>query len=238
MRHLFFSVSLALGLASGSLAYAQSSTETGNFDVYYAGIKAGELRYGMTRNGHGYAASGLVKSSGLVAAISDFRFRAESRGRISGDRYRPARYEESSDTGRRKSEKVIRYPGGVPTLERTDKPKEYWLNPRAQGDALDPLTAVWHLLRDRDADELCTMDESYFDGARRVRLTTSRPKKDGDKVACTGHYIRVGGFSKKEIREGTKFPFSVRYAPDGKGRYKLSRMDVKTLRGRAVLIRR
>lgn len=238
MRHLLHAVSLSLGLASATLAQAQSSTETGNFDVYYAGIKAGELRYGMKTNGATYAASGVVKSSGLVAAISDFRFRAESQGRVSGKSFRPSRYEESSDTGRRQSEKVIRYPGGVPTLERSDKPKDYWLDPRRNGDALDPLTAVWHLLRDRDSDELCNMDVSYFDGARRVRLTTSRPKTEGKTVHCTGHYIRVGGFSKKEVREGTKFPFKVSYEPNGDGRYKLSRMDVKTLRGRAVLIRR
>lgn len=238
MRHILHAAAISLGLASATLAKAETSTETGNFDVYYAGIKAGELRYGMKRNGASYAASGIVKSSGLVAAISDFRFRAESQGRVRGKTFRPSRYEESSDTGRRKSDKVIRYPGGVPTLERSDKPKDYWLDPRRNGDALDPLTAVWHLLRDRDSDELCKMDVSYFDGARRVRLTTSRPKSDGDKVLCTGHYIRVGGFSKKEVREGTKFPFKVSYEPKGDGRYKLSRMDVKTLRGRAVLIRR
>ena len=238
MRHLLSSAGLALGLAVAPLQAAQNGTETGNFDVYYAGIKAGELRYGMKQNGASYAASGLVKSSGLVAVISDFHFRAKSQGRVDGTRFRPTRYEESSDTGRRKSEKTIRYPGGVPTLERTDKPKDYWLDPRKNGDALDPLTAVWHLLRDRDAEELCTMDVSYFDGARRVRLTTSRLKRDGNKVHCTGHYIRVGGFSKKEVREGTRFPFKVSYEPDGKGRYKLSRMDVKTLRGRALLIRR
>lgn len=238
MRDLIFSVGLILGLAAAPFSAVHAATETGNFDVYYAGIKAGELRYGMKQNGGTYAASGVVKSSGLVAVISDFHFRASSQGRVDGTRFRPTRYEESSDTGRRKSEKTIRYPGGVPTLERTDKPKDYWLDPRRNGDALDPLTAVWHLLRDRDADELCKMDVSYFDGARRVRLTTSQLKKDGNKVHCTGHYIRVGGFSKKEIREGTRFPFKVSYEPDGKGRYKLSRMDVKTLRGRALLIRR
>ena len=231
----------ALGAASfgaGSATAAQPASETGRFEGYFAGLKAGEVRFAMTRENGQYAATGRVKSSGLIAAIARFRYRADVTGRVNGDSYAPLRYEESLDTGRRSSDKVIAYRGGLPVLEESEEPDAHWLDPRSQGDALDPLTAFWQLLRARDGDDLCRLDTVYFDGERRIRLTTSEDSRATDRVVCKGRYIREGGFSRKALKEGRTFPFELSYAPAASGHWQVSRIDAKTLRGRVLLIRR
>lgn len=43
---------------------AQPVAEAGRFEAYFAGLKAGELRFAMRREAGQYAASGEVKSTG------------------------------------------------------------------------------------------------------------------------------------------------------------------------------
>lgn len=243
LRHSFCALTTTFALSTmvltaGSASAAQPATESGRFEVYYSGLKAGEVLFGMTQEGGQYAATGEVKSSGLIAAISRFRYRAEAKGRVSGETYEPARYEESLDTGRRESDKVIAYRDGVPVLERSEEPEDHWLDPRSQGDALDPLTAFWQLLRDREGEDLCALNTVYFDGERRIRLTTGKADRATNQVICQGSYIREGGFSRKALKEGRKFPFEVTYTPTAAGQWQVSRIDAKTLRGRVLLIRR
>lgn len=222
-----------------SLAGAAEPTQgKTRYDVYFSGLKAGEVQTRMTREGGQYAAAARVKSSGLIAAITDFRFDAKVLGHVRNGTFRPARYEESSDTGRRKSNKVITYRAGVPVLEKSEKPERHWLPPATQAGTLDPLTAIWQVLADRAGDDLCRLDVSYFDGERRIRLATSQPRRQTDLVTCQGQYIREGGFSKKAMKEGKTFPFELTYEPGDDRQWRVKRMDVQTLRGRAVLIRR
>ena len=103
---------------------------------------------------------------------------------------------------------------------------------------MEVLTAFWQLLRARDGDDLCRLDTVYFDGERRIRLTTSEDSRATDRVVCKGRYIREGGFSRKALKEGRTFPFELSYAPAASGHWQVSRIDAKTLRGRVLLIRR
>lgn len=233
-----FTTSVALAAFGSSAMAAQPASETGRFEVYFSGLKAGEVQFGMTRESGQYAATGAVKASGLIGAIARFRYRAEARGRVSEAGFAPTRYEESLDTGKRQSDKVIAYRGGVPVLEQSEDPEDHWLDPATQGDALDPLTAFYQLLRARPGEDLCQLDTAYFDGERRVRLTTGSASRATDRVTCKGRYIREGGFSRKALKEGRVFPFEVTYAPGPSGRWQVSRIDAKTLRGRVLLIRR
>ncbi len=227
---------VALGATAASAA--QPVTEAGRFEAYFAGLKAGELRFAMTREAGQYAASGEVKSTGLIAAIAGFRYRAETQGRVTDAGFRPARYAGQLDTGRQDSDRVIAYPGGVPVLEKSETPDDHWLDPRSQGDALDPLTAFWQLLRARAGEDLCRLDTVYFDGERRIRLTTAKARRASDRVVCQGRYIREGGFSRKAMKDGRSFPFELTYAPAAAGLWQVSRIEAQTLRGRVLLIRR
>ncbi|WP_425038224.1 DUF3108 domain-containing protein [Primorskyibacter sp. S187A] len=213
------------------------AAETATFDVYLLGLKAGQVTLSMKEDGTRYAASGRVRTSGVVGAVSDFKMEAEVVGRLAQNDRIPLRYGERTHTGRKTIQKSLTYPGGVPRFETTEREKRYWLDPSEQTGALDPMTTIWELLRNRSAAELCDIDVTFFDGARRGRVTTIQGGQRGTQQTCTGTYERLGGFSRKELRSGTEFPFTLVYEPVPSG-WKLARMDLQSTRGRAQLIRR
>jgi hypothetical protein len=68
-------------------------------------------------------------------------------------------------------------------------------------------------------------------------VSTRGPKQEGDRIVCEGEYRRVAGFSGRQMREKTRFPFEITYAPAG-DRYRIERISIDTLYGRATLDRR
>lgn len=238
VRHRLGAIAMGVILGTSSTSAAQPASETARFDVYFLGLKAGEMQLGMKSDGAHYAVSGKADSGGLIAAISGFRFRAKTQGSVRGEDFAPTRYEENSDNGERKTDTVLVYRDGVPKIEKVDKLRDHWLDPASQRGLIDPLTAFWQVLRDRPRASLCTQSIRYFDGGRRVRFTLSDARIEGDTVICQGQYIREGGFSKKAMREGDKYPFSLTYKEAGDGMWQVDRVDAKTRRGRALLIRR
>jgi hypothetical protein len=54
----------------------QAETTRMHFDVTILGLKAGELRYTLQKNGTTYAASGLLYPTGLAATMTTFRTKA------------------------------------------------------------------------------------------------------------------------------------------------------------------
>lgn len=237
MRRLLFATGLSIGLTVSQASAAQPVQDTGRFDVFFAGLKAGELHYAMTQEAGQYRATGRVKPSGLVAAFADFALRAEVTGAVEGATLSPDRYAMTTGNDGARAERVIDWSGDQPTVETSETPDDHWADPALQGDALDPVTALWLLLQDRSGEELCTLDLSYFDGARRVRLVTEAPSPVDKGMACTGRYIRQGGFSEKALEDGHSFGFTLIYRPEDT-LWELARIEIDTRRGPALLIRR
>jgi len=102
---------------------------------------------------------------------------------------------------------------------------------------LDPMTAIFEILRDVEHGNLCDQDVTLFDGARRVRISLSNPKESGMRATCDGVYSREGGFSKNELKQGKTFPFTITYQKTDQNYY-FQRFDVKSARGRAAFVRR
>jgi hypothetical protein len=111
------------------------------------------------------------------------------------------------------------------------------VDPATQGGTLDPMTALFALLRDVPRADVCRLDVPVFDGRRVSRVSTRGPKTEGDRIVCDGEYRRVEGFSERQMREKARFPFSITYAPAG-DRYRVERIAIDTLYGRATLDRR
>lgn len=237
MRRLLFATGLSIGLTVSQAGAAQPVQDTGRFDVFFAGLKAGELHYAITKEAGQYTATGRVKPSGLVAAFADFALRAEVTGAVQGATLSPERYAATTGKEGARKERVIDWSGDLPTVESSEAPDDHWADPALQGDALDPLTALWLLLRDRSDEDLCTLDLSYFDGERRVRLVTEAAHPVEQGMACSGSYIRQGGFSEKALEEGRSFGFTLIYRPEDT-LWELARIEVDTRRGPALLIRR
>ena len=97
---------------------AQLNAENRNhqFKVYVNGLKVGEFVYAETFTSNAYATRGIIRSTGLAAVITQYKFDGEAHGRRSGNTFRPTRYREQSDTGNRSSNKEMIYKNGVPKL--------------------------------------------------------------------------------------------------------------------------
>lgn len=240
VRQVMLGIFYRAGIIALTIAVAPvtATAETGAFDVFVRGIKAGKLTFSGTETGGAYKAEGGLRTTGIVSAVAKFTFNASVRGRTSGASYRPSGYAEKSDTGRRKTNKSLTYSGGIPKVQRSGSAKDYWMKPGGQKGTIDPMTATYLLLKARPRDELCKLDLPLYDGARRVQLVLSSPATSGDRITCKGSYVRKGGFSAKELADGTRFPFKVEYAPQSGGLYRVERLDMTTVRGRALFVRR
>jgi hypothetical protein len=231
---------IAAVLACATTTAQAQTTHTGTFDVRLAGIPAGVVSFSAVEDGRQYSAAARAQSSGLVALVRDVSYDARASGRITGRGFVPTRYQESANTGERVSRAVMEFVRGVPQVKSYDPPQERRANdvdPATQGGTVDPMTAIYALLRDVPRDQVCTLSVPIFDGRRASRVTTSGPRADGERIRCEGEYRRVAGFSDRQMREKTRFPFSITYAPAG-DRYHVERIAIDTLYGRATLDRR
>jgi hypothetical protein len=236
MLRFFLAALLSLAAAT---AGAQT-THTGTFDLKLSGVRAGVVSFSAVEDGRQYSAAARAQSSGLVAMVRDLGYDARATGLITPQGFVPSRYQESANTGERASRAVMEYVRGVPQVKSYDPPQERRardVDPATQGGTLDPMTAIFALLRDVPRDQVCTLDVPVFDGRRASRVITRGPEARGDRILCDGEYRRVAGFTERQMREMARFPFSITYAPAG-DRYRVERIAIETLYGRATLDRR
>ncbi len=233
--------SFALGLwLAASVADAQT-THSGTFDVHLAGLRAGVLGFSGVEDGGRYTARSLLRNSGLLALVREVSYEGFSTGRVTAEGYVPARYEEVTNTGKRVSEASMDYVNGVPQLKVYKPPQDRGkdaLDPSTQRGTLDPMTAIYALLKDVPGSEVCTLNVFMFDGKRRSQVAMSDPMPDNGKVVCRGIYRRIAGFSRRELEERSDFPFTLSYSPAGNETFRVSRIVFDTLYGKATLIRR
>jgi len=232
---------IAAVLAAGaSLATAQT-TQTATFDVYIGGFRAGVLAMSGIETQSQYSVAGKMQNSGLLRVIREVGYDARSTGRITSKGFVPTRYQETANTGERVSRAEMDYVNGVPQLKSYDPPQERRprdVDPATQAGTLDPMTTIYSLLRNVPRDEVCTLDVFMFDGRRRSRVMTASPEPDGQDIGCAGEYRRVAGFSDSEMADRTVFPFSLTYSPTPDGTFRVTRVVLQTLYGKAVLNRR
>ncbi|MFN3644212.1 MAG: DUF3108 domain-containing protein [Gemmobacter sp.] len=218
-----------------------STAQEGQFDVVFRGIVAGRATWKATEAPGAYAVSALLQSTGLLRVIADIRYVAEVAGARSGDRFLPSRYREEANTGQRQQAAVMAFRRGVPVVESVSPPQPPGpndLDPARERGVVDPLTALYTLLRDVPADKACTARATVFDGRRRSQVSLSRPQANGDRVTCAGEYRRLAGFSDFEMKERQRFPFALSYAPDGNGGLRVVEVVIETTYGPARLVRR
>ncbi|WP_097029809.1 DUF3108 domain-containing protein [Cereibacter ovatus] len=220
---------------------ASAQTDKAAFDLVLRGIGAGTLSFSGTEEAGRYAVSGRLQSGGLLGMLRKVRYDAEARGGISGGLPAPLRYRESADTGKRQSNVEMSWRGGVPRVDAYDPPRDprpYDVDPATQKGTVDPLTALYAVLRDVEPGKECRLSLDIFDGRRRTRLALAAPQAKGQGVTCTGEFLRIAGYSRKDMAEKTRFPFSLTYAPTAEGRMRVVEVATDTLYGRATLTRR
>lgn len=238
VRRLFGAV--ALSVALGLPARAEPVKQEAQFDLVMLGLTAGSLQFsGLEEQGR-YAVRGVLSSGGILAFLRKVSYDASANGRVEDGRYRPARYAERADTGKRVSEAVMEYPRGVPKVISYNPPREPQKNdvdPATQSGTLDPLTALYATLQDVAPGKECQVTVPMFDGRRSSRLSITAPVVAGDQVTCQGEYRRIAGFSDKDMAEKTVFPFTLVYEPAPDGRMRVILVEMETLYGTARLVR-
>ena len=238
MRHTL-AIALVLGLL-GLPLHAQQVDE-GRFDVILRGIPAGQLVFKAEQAGGRYAVAGKVQSTGIVAALLTFRYDATARGTVTPNGFRPSFYSQDTDRRGRKSRAEMSYSAGVPRPPQITPPRgraPYDLDPATQGGTVDPLTAIFAVLRDQPRESACNTSLTLFDGRRRTQLTLGAPTVQSDGTAtCTGDYTRLGGFSPEDLAERSVFPMTLRLQPMA-DKLRVTEVRVPTVYGDAVLRRR
>ncbi len=232
---------LAAVLAAGAGISAAQTTQTATFDVYIGGFRAGVLAMSAIETDRQYSVAGKLQSSGLLRMIREVGYDARSTGRITAQGFVPTRYQETANTGERISRAVMEYVNGVPQLKSYDPPQARRprdVDPATQAGTLDPMTSIYSLLRDVPRDEVCTLNVFMFDGRRRSQVVTGSPERDGQDIDCAGEYRRVAGFSDSQMKDRTTFPFTLTYSPAADGTFRVTRVVLQTLYGKAVLNRR
>lgn len=211
------------------------------FDVSLQGIPAGRLSIEGKIAGTGYAASGVMETTGLAGALKKIRYAGSVSGAYAGARFTPQVFQISSRRGDEASSQSIRYKAGTPasvSREPPRAPRASDVNPAKQGGTIDPLTALYAVLRDVAPEEACTLKVTMYDGSKRSQVALSTPQAKGEKIICTGEYRRLAGFTEKEMAHKSRFPFTLTYAPTEAGRLRVVEISTDTILGKGRLKRR
>ena len=222
-------------------AFPANAQEQIRFDILLGSIKAGELEIAASEGAGRYALKGRMRSTGLVAAIRKVRYDASTTGRLSGGRYVPSQYSEVTHSGKAQNSAEMAYRSGVPQVKvytppRAPEPTD--VDPSTQGGSLDPLTALYAVLRAVPENAACAAQFRTFDGKRVAQMQVSKASASADQIVCNGVYRRIAGYDAEELAERRQFPFTLYYTPGENGLWRVSRMELQTLYGKARMIRK
>ncbi len=234
MKRLILVIGLCL---TAGMAAAQNTS--GQYSVHGLGLKVGDLALSGSVTSSKYTVSAQFVTSGLVATVAGVRFLMKSSGSRNGDRFSPRSYSEDMDTGKRESRVSLRWTGGVARASGSEVGDRgpYAVTPAQQKGAVDPLTAMFMVLRDQSEDEVCRIRQRIFDGERLTEVSLTNKSSRGGKIICSGLFRRVAGYSPEDLSERSQFRLTVTYEPAGE-LLRATRMQADTIYGKARIQRR
>jgi len=229
-----------LALAAAMPAMAQTGQESASFTVSINGLTVGAFSFAANRKGPAYAVKARAASSGLAGILRPFTLVSTARGVETDGRYSPQSYVSQSDGARAGRGGELAFKSGVPTVIKADQEREPGapiVDPATQKGAVDPLTALYAVLRDTPRDAACSLDLRLFDGHRGSRMTLSNPTATGEGITCAGLYRRIDGYPPQELAERPTFRFSVTYQPTEGGQLRATELSLDSSYGPARLAR-
>jgi hypothetical protein len=230
----------ALALTCALAAAAPGAAGAGGavFDFYVTGIRLGTMTMELEETDGDYEAASRIETAGLAGALADFYFDGQATGSIDGaGRVVPSRFVANSKSPRAARHTEIEFEDGTPISVSVEPPRSSAPDPATQGGTLDPVSAGYAVLRDRQPEQLCDASVEIFDGSRRSRLAVGPPVRGEDGLVCAGTYARLEG-EEHSLTSDREFAFELHFRENGEGVAQLERVESPTKFGLAVLERR
>lgn len=224
-----------------ALPAAAETTLDAQYTLTVRGITGGRIAMRATEEGGAYSAAARAQASGVVGALVAYTFDGAAQGRVSGGRYTPQRYTELEVDDGETTGAVIRFRGDRPrdvTFDPPRDPKPWDIVPSEQSGVIDPMTALYRVLRPTAPAGACNLSFQLFDGRHvsRIALGAAQAGPDGT-LRCAGEYRRLRGYDPKKLAEEPTVALTFTYAPLGDGRVQVSEVRSRTRLGDAVLRR-
>ncbi len=232
---------LPLLLALSAHPVAAEETFEGIFDFYLGGIPAGEMDFAARWDAADFSARSEFRAVGLLKALYDGYYIVSAEGGRAAETFAPARFEADTAFGDSRQKVRVSYADARPATVEADppfKPRDYQIDPAAQVGTLDPLSAALLLVRPAPPDQLCNRSAEIFDGRRRYRIELGPAEIGPDRIRCAGDYVRVAGFSPKQMAKRTRYAFTAIFREVSPGRAELVQVLGETGVGLAVINRR
>lgn len=173
------------------------------FDLWFAGLRLGEVRFAMSEDGGGWRAEGELTAKGLADLFMPSHGRAEATGAWAGDLPAPEAFSADGNFGKHPQTVLLRHvPGEAPQIEAEPalRERDYDPAPATLVGALDPLSAAVAALTPRPPEKACGRSLPVFDTRRRFDLEVAPGTllPDG-RLRCEARYVRVSGFKAKHM---------------------------------------
>jgi hypothetical protein len=178
------------------------------YDLYLGGIRAGELTIDARVQGDRYSATSALRTAGVVGALYEASFEAETVGALAPDGLEPRRFRADTHASGERQTVEMTYRDRAPQAVRADpafEPKPWQIEPGDQAGTLDPISAALTALAPAPAGEVCDRSVDIYDGRRRYAIDLGAPEADGGRIRCPGLYRRVAGYKPKELKETIAF---------------------------------
>ncbi len=233
---------IVLGLLVHPAIAQPTQPVTLRFDVRYGPFRPARLRLDIRETAQTYAATGEVRSRGLLGLLRPFYFDLRVEGQRAGDTLRPGTYRGNMDTGWRQVQVRMRYVDGLPEIQSIapDEPRRPWsVNPADLAGTVDLMSALYRVARPQPRAGLCGWSLDTFDGRRhaRIQLDAAPPDPDAGRVTCQAAYLRVAGYAPGDLADRRSYPFTLTYAEDPAGLWQLAQAVAQTPYGRVRLLR-
>jgi len=209
------------------------------YDLYVGGVLAGELALSANFQGDQYRASSVMRTAGIVGAIYNASFEAQTEGRLAAEGLEPERFRAVGRMYSKAQNVEMTYRDAAPAAVHAEPafdPKPWQIEPTEQAGTLDPISGALTALAPAPAGAICNRSVEIYDGRRRYAVDLGAPEADGERIRCPAHYRRVAGYKPKELKETIDFSVWFEQRPDGLAH--LVRAAGDSSLGLAVVLRR
>lgn len=228
---------LAALLLSGGAVFAQGGVDKKYYTVSISGFPIGHVEYQSQSGEDGYRVQGFLGSSGFFGFFIGTRYSGAVIGETRGGKAVPEVFRGRFEARGKYAQVDVSYKNAQPASvvhqpARASQPYDIPL--KAARNSVDPISALYLLLRDVDRRDVCRFDQTIFDGVRLSRVFLGAAAvPDGiaegqGRLQCNGAYSRVGGFSEDQLADRTDYPFLLEYAQKADGSWHVSRFLATT----------